>query len=212
MNTPGYRAEEIKFSSIMAEQGAKDIKFASTGESYTSRRAGPITYTNSPYDVAVQGKGWFSVKTPDGVAYTRDGRFNVTADGMLVSVNNYPVLDQGGTAVMIQPNQGELKITADGTIIQGTNPVGTLGLFEIPLDAKLKRYDNSAVIPDKAATPVTDYNSNAIRQGYVEGSNVDPVMEMTRLIMVQRAFESAAQAISQQETSGTDSIRALGPQ
>lgn len=212
MNTPGYRAEEIKFESIMSENGAKDVAFSSTGESYTSRKAGSVTYTNSPNDVAIEGPAWLAIQTPAGVAYTRDGRLHVTAEGRVVTVNNYSVLDQGGTAVLVNPDQGPLKIGTDGTITQGTNQVGTIGMFDISPMAKLTRYDNAAVIPDRPATAVVDYNSNVMRQGYVEGSNVDPIMEMTRLITVQRAFESAASAISEQETTSVDSIRALGPQ
>ncbi len=212
MNTPGYRAEEIKFESIMAESGAKDVAFASVGESYTSRKVGPITFTNSPNDVAIEGKAWLAIQTPAGTAYTRDGRLHVTQEGKVVTVNNYPILDQGGTAILVSPDQGPLKIGTDGTLTQGTNTVGTIGMYEIPASAKLTRYDNAAVIPDSQVTTVQDFNSNVMRQGYVEGSNVDPIQEMSRLITVQRAFESAASAISQQETTSVDSIRALGPQ
>ncbi len=213
MNTPGFRAEEIKFESVMAETGgAKDVAFSSVGESYTSRKAGAVTFTNSPNDVAIEGKAWLSIQTPAGTAYTRDGRIHVSSDGRLTTVNNYPILDPGGTSILVDPDLGPIKIGTDGTITQGINQVGTIGMYEIPAAAKLTRYDNAAVIPDRPATVVQDFNSNVMRQGYVEGSNVDPILEMTRLITVQRAFESAASAISEQETTSVDSIRALGPQ
>ncbi|GGF47875.1 flagellar basal-body rod protein FlgF [Azorhizobium oxalatiphilum] len=212
MNTPGFRAEEVKFESIMAEKGAKDIQFAGVGESYTSRKTGPVTFTNSPYDVAIEGNSWLAIQTPDGTAYTRDGRLKVQADGRLTTVNNFNILDQGGTAILVDPDQGTLAIGADGSINQNGNRVGTIGMYEIPASAKLTRHANASVIPDRPATAVQDFNSNVMRQGYVEGSNIDPVMEMTRLITVQRAFESAASAIQEQETAHTDAIRALGPQ
>lgn len=212
MNTPGFRAEEVKFDSIMAENGAKDVQFASVGDSYTSRKSGSVTFTNSPYDVAIQGNAWLAVQTPDGTAYTRDGRLKVQADGRVTTVNNFSVLDQGGTAILVDPDQGTLAIGADGAITQNGNRVGNIGMFEIPANAKLTRHANASVIPDRPAVQVQDFNSNVMRQGYVEGSNVDPITEMTRLITVQRAFESAASAISEQEQSQTDSIRALGPQ
>ncbi|MGU3496909.1 flagellar basal-body rod protein FlgF [Xanthobacteraceae bacterium A53D] len=212
MNTPGFRAEQVRFETIMAENGAKDVTFASVGETFSSLRAGSVTFTNSPFDVAIEGKAWFAIQTPEGTAYTRDGRMRATADGMMVSVNGYPILDQGGAAVMINPGQGPVAIGADGSMTQNGIPIGAIGMFEIPANAKLTRKTNASVVPDRPAVQVQDFNANVMRQGYVEGSNVDPVTEMTRLITVQRTFESAAMAISQQEDSVSGAIRALGPQ
>lgn len=211
MNTPGYRAEEIKFERLLSTAGDQEVAFVSEGESYTSRNAGPAIFTGNALDVAPQGDSWFAVQTPNGRAYTRDGRLHLGPAGELLTVDNLPVLDAGGTQLLLDPSAGEIRIGTDGTITQGANQAGTLGLFTLPAGAKLERHGHSAVIPDRAAEPVQDFSSLGVRQGYIEGSNVDPIMEMTRLIAVQRTFEMAAQAVQQTEDSTSETIRTLGP-
>ncbi|MBB5751035.1 flagellar basal-body rod protein FlgF [Prosthecomicrobium pneumaticum] len=209
MNTPGFRAEEIRFEDVLS--GAGDgTRFVSSGQTYTSLRAGPVVQTGNAFDVAPQGDAWFGIQTPAGTAYTRDGRFHLSETGQLLTVENHPVLDAGGTELMLDPGAGEVHIAADGAISQGGNRLGSLGLFTLAADAKLSRY-GGAVIPDKPAEPVQDFTSLGVRQGYIEGSNVDPVTEMTRLINVQRAFEMASQAVQQGEDSTAEAIRTLAP-
>lgn len=210
MSTPGFRAESIKFERLLSTAGDQEVAFVSEGETYTSLNAGPVNYTGNPLDVAPQGDAWFAVQTPSGRAYTRDGRLHIAPTGELLTVDNLPVLDAGGTAMLVDPAGGEIKIGADGAMTQGANRVGTLGLFTLPAGAKLTRQGN-AVIPDRAGLPVQDFSSLGVRQGYVEGSNVDPIMEMTRLIAVQRTFEMAAQAVQQSEDQTSEAIRTLGP-
>lgn len=211
MNTPGFRAEEIRFEAIMSGAGGEDVAFASSGETYTSRQAGTITHTGNPLDVAVDGEGWLAIATPSGVVNTRDGRLQMSESGELRSVAGYPVLDPGGGVIVVDPAGGDVTIAADGSIAQGGKQVAALGLFTIAPGAKLTRFENSGVIPSEPAQPVEDTTANGVRQGYIEGANVNPIMEMSRLIMIQRAFDSAASAIEQSESTQDQAIRTLGP-
>jgi flagellar basal-body rod protein FlgF len=186
------------------------VAFAITGDSYISRKTGDIARTGDPLDLAVRGDGFFAVKTPDGVAYTRDGRLHMDATGSLLTVNNYPILDAGGASIMLDSSAGTPIIAADGMINQNGRQVGAVGLFQLEPDAKLTRYDNSAVRTDKPATPVLDFNNNGVLQGMTEGSNVNPILEMTRMIEIQHAFESATNAIQSSETNFNDAIKTLG--
>ena len=95
-------------------------------------------------------------------------------------------------------------------ITQGGRQIGAIGLFRLDKSTKLKRFDNSGVVADKPATPVLDFSTNGITQGYVEGSNVNPMLEMAKLIMVSRTFESISSAIEGSESSLKDAIRILG--
>jgi flagellar basal-body rod protein FlgF len=210
MNTTGYRAEEIKFSTFLSKKGTDAVNYASEGESFISRTPGGIEKTGNPLDVAVEGDGWFAINTPAGTVYTRDGRFSMSAQGQLISVAGHAVLDAGGAPMQLDPEGGPPVIARDGMIWQGNQQVGAVGLFSVDPAAKLKRYDNSGIIPDRAPTPILDFVNNGIRQGYVEGSNVNPIREMTKLIMVTRTFESAANAIDKGEKSVDNAIRTLG--
>ncbi|MEP4338971.1 MAG: flagellar hook-basal body complex protein, partial [Roseobacter sp.] len=74
MNTSGYRADEIKFSELVSKAGQDKVAYASTGEMFISRQFGGLTKTDNPLDVVIEGEAWFAIRTPEGVAYTRDGR------------------------------------------------------------------------------------------------------------------------------------------
>lgn len=211
MNTPGFRSEEVHFSTLLDQTGASDVAYASEGKTFSSLKAGPVEPTGNLLDVAVEGPGWFAVRTPAGTGYTRDGRMRMSPEGELRTMGNMPILDAGGAPLIIDPAGGEVRIGADGSISQGRKPVGRIGLYLLPQDATLTRQDGSTILSDRAGTLVQDFTRNMVRQGYLEGSNVDPVMEMTRLITLQRAFEQAASAVSQTEDATTSAIRQLGP-
>ncbi|WP_024276882.1 flagellar basal-body rod protein FlgF [Xanthobacter sp. 126] len=211
LNTAGYRAEEVRFEEMVSRAGGEDVSFTSTGETYTSRKSGPINPTGNPLDIAVEGKGWFAVRDGATTAYTRDGRMSMSPEGELRTLSGRPILDASGAPVVIDPTGGTVRIGTDGSISQNRRAIGRVGLFLIPEDAKLARRDGALVVPDKPAALVQDYTRNVVRQGFVEGANVDAVTEMTRLIALQRAFEMAASAVSQTEDSTSQTIRELGP-
>ncbi|WP_026379066.1 flagellar basal-body rod protein FlgF [Afifella pfennigii] len=211
MNTAGFRAEEVKFDTVLSRAGPREVAFASQGETFISRRAGAVNHTGNPLDVAVKGDAFFALSTPAGNVYTRDGRFQIAENGDLLSVAGYPVLDPGGSAIILDPAAGEVSIGNDGAISQQGRQVGAIGLFAIPEDAELARFENSGVIPSKPAEPVEDMTANGVRQGYVEGANVNPILEMTKLIALTRAFDSAASALQEGESTETQAIRQLGP-
>ena len=210
VNTPGFRAEEIKFEALVAQAGDKDVAFASPGDSYLSLNNGGITQTGNPLDFAVSGGGWLAFQGPGGTAYTRDGRMQMSSTGALTTLTGYPVLDAGGTTINLDPNAGPPTVSRDGMIQQGNNQIGALGLFSISPRANLTRVDNSGVVPDIPAQPIVEFTKNGVLQGHVEGSNVNPVMEMTRLITIQRTFDSVAAGMHTTETSMTDAIKTLG--
>ncbi len=209
VNTAGYRAVGLQFTTELADAG--QVAFASPGETYVIRNQGPISHTGNSLDVAVDGNGWFALDTPEGTVYTRDGRFHMTANGDLQSVNGYAVLDSGGSPITLDASGGPVQISEDGAINQGGKRLGVIGLFTIPADATLTRHDNSAVISDKPADPVEDMTANSVRQGYVEGSNVNPILEMTRLIEASRAFDQATTAITQNDQISQEAIKTLAP-
>ncbi len=209
-NTAGFRADGVKFDTLLTRRGDADVAYASEGRDYISRAAGPVTRSCNPFDVAVAGEGFFAVQTPQGVAYTRDGRLGMSESGELRSVNGYPVLDAGGAPLMVDPSGGPPDISRDGMITQGGRQVGAIGLFSIDPDAALTRAENSGVVPGKPATPILDFGANGVLQGHAEGSNVNPVEEMTRLIAVQRAFENISAGLDMADATQGDAIKSLG--
>ncbi len=211
VNTAGYRAVGLQFSTALQQVGGSQVAFSSPGEAYVIRDQGPISRTGNSLDVAVDGNGWFGLNTPTGTVYTRDGRFHLTAQGDLQSVDGYGVVDSGGSPITLDPAAGAVSIAEDGTITQGGKQLGAIGLFLIPAAAKLTRHDNSGVVPDKPGEPAQDMTTNKVRQGYIEGSNVNPILEMTRLIDASRAFDQATAAINQTSQNSQEAIQTLAP-
>jgi len=213
VNTPGFRAEALKFASLTsprAENNGADLSFVSAGKSYISLERGAITQSGNPLDVAIKGDAYLAMQTPAGKAYSRDGRLAMTSDGGLVSVQGYPVLDGGGAPLQLDVQAGLPTIGADGSITQNGKLIGALGLFQFQPDSQLRYGPNSSLIPDKEPMPVVDDPQFGVMQGYIESSNVNGVIEMTRLIDVSRAFERVEALLRGQEDVSRKAIETLG--
>lgn len=224
MKTAAFRADAVKFETALSRAATQPVAFASPGDNFISRKPGGITQTGNNLDVAVVGNTtgntldvavaagdtWMAFAGPAGTVYTRDGRLQISNTGELQTVTGYPVLDAGGGPIMVDPDAGPLTIGRNGTISQGINQVGVLGLYTIPPDARLERFGNSGVIPDRAATAVIDFVYAGFQQGYVEGSNVDPLSELTQMMNATRAFQSVSSLIEGSEGTMQNAIRSLG--
>jgi flagellar basal-body rod protein FlgF len=208
--TAGFRAEGVSFSTLVSKTTPFDTSFAFEGGSHVDTRSGSFTATGNPLDVAVQGSGFLAIQTPEGTAYTRDGRMQMLPTGDIVSLNGHPMLDASGSPLTADPRGGALDISRDGAIRQDGRTVGSLGLFAVDLGKGYRRYENAAFLPASPAEPVQDFAASGILQGFSEGSNVNPILEMTRLIEVQRAFEAVSGSLEQRDSALRDTIQALG--
>lgn len=209
-STIGFRATGVKFEDMVSGAGQKSVSFASTGDTFLSNAKGALSETGNPFDFAVQGDAWFAIETPAGTVVTRDGRFSMDEAGQLLSVEGHPVLDAGGAPILLDPLGGPPQAGADGSLRQGDQFVGAIGLFGFDPGPNFVRYGNSGIVPEGMPEPLTDRSDIGVAQGFLEGSNVNPVLEMTRLIQVQRAFENIAALMRQTESTTSDAIRTLG--
>lgn len=209
-STVGFRATGIKFEDVVSGLGENSISFTSSGDTYISDTSGPLRQTGNPFDFAIRGDAWFGIETPAGTVLTRDGRFTMTETGQLVTIEGYGVLDAGGAPIQLDPRNGPPTAGADGTIRQRDQQVGALGLFNFEPGPNFVRFANSGIVPATEPDPVVDRLDAGVAQGFLEESNVNPVLEITRLIKVQRAFENAAAMLRSTESSYTDAIKTLG--
>lgn len=208
--TAGFRAENVTFESVMSQTSRSSVAYSGTGEGTFSRQSGAIVQSTNPLDIAIHGDAYLAVNGGNGPVYTRDGRMRVSTQGDLENMGGQQILDTGGGPIQVNPNRGPIMISRDGTITQRGERVGRIGLFNIPQAAKLVRHQGAALVPDVPAEPVVDFIKHGIAQGYVENANVNPVLEMTRLISVTRAFEAMTAASDQSDRKLTDAIKALG--
>lgn len=208
--TVGFRATEVKFDQLISRSQAGDVSYVSPGEDYLSTSSGGLKKTGSEFDFAVQGDAWFAINTPAGQTLTRDGRFTMTGTGDLVTIKGYPVLDAGGAPIRLDPTAGPPEAGRDGALRQNGKLVAAVGLYSADLSQGYSRFENSGVIPTVAPQPVVDRIDTGVLQGYIEESNVNPLAEMTRLIMVQRAFDDSTAATARTEGTFNQAVKILG--
>jgi flagellar basal-body rod protein FlgF len=206
----GYRAGEVTFETVLTRSVRADVNYPTPGPTYLAQRTGEIVNTGNPLDVAIQGAGYIAIANGDGVAYTRDGRLTIAPDGQIQTINGQAVLDIGGAPLQIDPAAGPVAIARDGMVSQNGRQAGAIGLFAMPQQGGLSRVEGAAITPEIDPEPIVDFTANGFRQGYVERSNVQPVMEMTRLITLQRTFNALWASMEDSEGALRQAIRTLG--
>lgn len=209
-STVGFRGTSVKFEELMDGISVSSTSFVSEGEASLSTQPGGLESTGNTLDFAVKGDAWFGVETPQGVVLTRDGRFQVTPEGALVTLEGYAVLDPGGAAVQINPAAGAPSASRDGFLTQRGAPVGAIGLFDYPGAGEFQRFGNSGIAVGSAPEPIVDRSDVGVLQGFVEQSNVNPLKELTNLIMVQRTFDDISALMRDSESSLSEAIKTLG--
>lgn len=209
-NTTGFRAEQVRFTTIQSPHTEPATAFASAGETYLSTSAGEIVQTGNPFDVAVDGDAWIAVETAAGRAYTRDGRMQLAPTGELKTLTGHSVLDPGGSPLLLNPADGPPVIGRDGSITQGNRQVGAIGLFGFDRSARFMRGGDVTVVTDAQPMPLVDVSTAGLQQGFQERSNVNPVTEMAKLILDQRLFEAVSNAFGDIEQTRLTALKTLG--
>ncbi len=212
VSTAGFKAEQVLFEPVM-RRPASIVERPTTVEfvrDYTIARdfrPGSLQRSDNPLDVALTGEGFFTISTPNGPAYTRDGQFTLDTNGRLINHDGKPVLDTNGAEINLDLTRGSPLIGKDGTITQGGTQVARLGIvnFERP-GALEKTGDNLWRSKGQNPIPSTAFE---VVQGMVEGSNVVAINELTNIMQISRAFESAARLTRQAEELRSKAIERL---
>lgn len=188
MNTTGFKAEAPLFIE-MVEQPQQNERYSMVLDLATLRDTsnGPIGQTGNPLDVALEGDGYFIVDTVDGPRYTRAGNFALNEARELVNSAGLPVLDDGGATITIPPNVADIRIDPQGNISTETGPVGRLGIVRFEREQFMNQLGNGLYQTNEQPLPV---EQTLVRQGFLEGSNVNSIMEMTNMIEVNRQYQS----------------------
>ena len=221
MNTTGFKQQRAEFQDLLyqniqtpgaqtSDQGTyapNGIQLGAgvrTAAIYRITTQGDLQSTSNPYDVAIQGSGYFRIQQADGTdAYTRSGNFSLSPQGQLITQDGLVV--QPGIA--IPQNTLSVQINAQGQVnatVAGNNTPQTVGQLELtrfPNEAGLNAIGNNLYLetpasgsPQAGVPGSTGYGT--VQQGYLETSNVNSVDEITALITAQRAYEMNSKVIS----------------
>ena len=207
--TTGYRREGVLFSEFVVGMGRTEpsVSMALGNTRQTVQLQGAMSQTNGRFDFAVEGDGFFQLETAQGPRLTRAGIFTPNAAGELVNPDGHRLLDAGGGAIFVPPGARDVTLARDGTLSADGVPLGQVGLV-LPADpVTLSRAAGTLFSVEGDVLPV---ENPQILQGFLEDSNVDPMIELSRMIDVQRAYERGQRLMQREDERIKGVIQTLG--
>jgi len=190
MTTVGFKAERMLFSEYLVKSGQSDqVSFVLDKGTARNLEDGRLAATDNPLDLAIEGRGYFVIDTPDGPRYSRSGHFRLNADSELVDGDGRKVRTKEGQALRIGPQDSDFRINADGSVVAARGPIGRLEVVSFADDRALVKEGNG-LYAAKPENPPQPANNAKVRQGMVEESNVVPVVELTNMVELQKAYQA----------------------
>lgn len=184
VQTGAFKSEKPLFVEALDEQG--DIAYVEDYGVTRDMRPGPLTVTGGPLDLTVQGDGFLVVEVGTDFRYTRNGHLQLNEDRELVTSTGYHVMDIDDRKIEIPLGEDQLTISPDGTISGDIGPIARIGLVEFDNPLLLERAADSLYVA--SAEPI-ESTETSLLQGTLEDSNVMPIIEITDMINVLRAYQ-----------------------
>jgi flagellar basal-body rod protein FlgF len=207
ISTTGFRREGVIFEEFVAGvENGPSLSMANGNARVVDLSQAGLNQTNGIFDFAIQGEGFFQIETPDGERLTRAGSFTPSANGELVTHDGYRLLDQGGAPVFVPPDARNVAVAQDGTVSADGAPIARIGLWQ-PTDPLSLQHQSGTLFSANGVEPA---EGGIVLQGYLEDSNVNPVMEIARMIEVQRAYELGQSFMDQEDKRMRGVIETLG--
>jgi flagellar basal-body rod protein FlgF len=206
-NTTGYRQQGLVFSEFIRDVPNNPSLSMSRAEARnTSLQQGVLTETGGSFDFAIEGDGFFMVETPKGNRLTRAGSFTPNAEGDLVATDGSRVLDSNGSPVFIPPDAASIDVGSDGTLSVNSQLLGQIGVYRVDEPKDLVREGNTRFRP---AGDVQAVDEPVVLHRFLEGSNVNAIHQVTRLIEIQRAYELGQSFLETEDERVRGALKAL---
>lgn len=206
--TTGYRREGVIFAeevqALPAEGGS--VAMTEARARYTDTLQGSLEETGGSLDLAIEGDGYFTVLTAQGERLTRAGAFTRNAEGTVVTMDGHPLLDEGGSEIVIPFESKAISVATDGTLSLDGAPAAKIGLVKPTDPTKVSREAGTLF----KATATEPMEGPRVVQGFLEQSNVNPIAEMARMVEVQRAYEYGQKLMDQEDERIRLVVRTLG--
>lgn len=206
-NTTGFKAERIMLESVPYK--------GKTGESYTfvqdngvirTLSEGRMRHTGNALDVGLTGKGFLEVQTPAGPRWTRNGSLRVDEEGRIVTAAGLPVVDERDQPIRIDASAGMPEIARDGTISTPQGQVGKLKVVRFDREQDMRKINDNLLVT--AEEPKISADAR-VEQGFLEDSNVEPVLEMTSMIDVSRSYQAVQKLVENEHDRERRAIERL---
>jgi flagellar basal-body rod protein FlgF len=198
-NTPGVRAERVLFNDWLSRSADPATPFQGRITAFTQDRAtwrdtaeGALTQTANPLDLAIKGDGYFTVQTPNGPRLTRAGKFAPSSTGVLADQAGNALLDVTGQPIQLADGDTAVTVSGDGTVSGLGGTVGQIGMVTPADPARLVQEGEDNL---RADTPTSPSTNSSMVQGTLEDSNVQPILETTRMMSLVRQFQFVSQFV-----------------
>jgi flagellar basal-body rod protein FlgF len=202
MNTHAYKRENMMFDDFLMRSKGGDaimgdkLMFVRDVAQYRDLSEGTFEETGNSLDVAIHGDGYFVVDTPAGNRYTRNGHFQLNNEGIVVTSDGNPVLTEDGDQIEIQATDSRIEISRTGEIYTDGGQIGKLGVVQFENPQFMDKVSDTLY---KSDAPGTQVEQPDVIQGKLELSNVQPIIEMTRMIDVHRSYEKAKDLVGKED-------------
>lgn len=190
MNTPGFKSQNMMFSEYLgkAQEDGHKVSLVKEAGSYRDLQQGTLSQTSNNLDFAIQGDGYFVVKGAEGFNYTRAGTFSLNSKGEIVDKLGHTVVGDNGSPLTVPTNAMHITMTENGTLNSERGSIGKLKLVTfadpqtlVPIGDNLLTANNAAEMP---------VDKPHIVQGMLETSNVQPILEMNKMIEILRMYQA----------------------
>ncbi len=213
MNTAGFKGQDMMFvEHLVKSRGGEKLlgtklAYARDIATLTNFNEGPMEKTGNPLDLAITGDGFLVVQTDQGERYTRNGRLKIDDGGQLVNQNGQAVLSSGGQPFILAPEDTQITVSRDGTISTNNGDLGKLRLVRFENPQLLKRAAGG--LYSSEAAPI-DVEQPSISQGMLEGSNIQPIFEMAKMIEIHRTYDSVRTFLEREDERMRNMIKEMG--
>jgi flagellar basal-body rod protein FlgF len=211
LNTNGYKADRVTFTPYVQRPAGAAVSawmtFPKLGAPHREMQEGTINTTSNPLDVALRGDAYFVVDTAKGTRFTRNGHLGLDTMNRIVSAGGDPILDDRNRPLVVPQDAGQITINSDGSVSAGEQRIGKIQLVAFDNTQQLIRTGGGLYSSSAPSKPATDVQ---IVQGALETANVEPVLEMTRMMETARAYEQAQKVVDSEDTRMRKGIETLG--
>lgn len=213
-STAGFKTQHPMLEAVDPTNSGNEteaVNYVQDKGIFVDMSQGSFVPTGNPLDIAVSGEMFLGFEGPGGeTVYGRDGRLTVDAEGRLVTMAGSPVVDISGAPITVPPETANaVTIAPDGTVTdQDGGNIGRIGLFSVDNPNLLAPIGNGLYLANGATIEQTE--DGTISQGFIEQSNVQPVLEMIKLMDIQRAYERSVELMNNDDELLKQAIQRLG--
>lgn len=208
VNTTAYKGQAVLFQTYVIEPQPGDrMDFVIDRATLRNTSTGAMARTGNDLDVALQGDGYFGVQTPQGVQYTRAGSFALNNSGDIVTQDGLIVMSLEGQALNVPDDARTIEIDQTGRIITDKGEVGKFQVVTFKREQEMVETGRGLYQTKETGQPV---ENTRVVQGMLEQSNVQPVVEMTRVTEVVRAYQQTLNMLQSENERMRNAIKTLG--